>query len=236
MKKSKIIIAILVIILFGVATAGFTYLTMEIYKPESGIESQIKEDGAKKKGYIAYGDETADTAIVLYPDEKVNYMAYGPLAKLISENSDCICIVPEIITGFANLDYKAAEDVMEEYPDVSVWYIGGHGLGGTAAAKYADKTGSFEGVALIASYAEVDISDMKVLSIIGSCDAVVDSATYDQYKNNLPDDLEQLTILGANHAQFGSYGGQHINDSEAEMSQQEQQEKTAAAIADFIAG
>ena len=43
-------------------------------------------------------------------------------------------------------------------------------------------------------------------------------------------------IEGANHAQFGSYGGAHVKDSKAEITQDEQQKAAAKAITAFIGG
>ena len=191
MKRSRIIAAVVVLVLFGAATAGFSYLTMEVYKPEKGIEKELKDLGATRKGYIVLGDETADTAIVFYPDEKVNYMAYGPLMALIAEKG-YMCIVPEIATGLATLDYKAAKDVMADYPEVTTWYIGGHGLGGQAAAKYAaGNTDKFSGVVLLAAYSKEDLTGKKlsVLSVYGDCDTAMDRVKYEEYRSNFPSDL-----------------------------------------------
>lgn len=238
MKKSRIIAAVVVLVLFGTATAGFSYLTMEVYKPEKGIKQELKDEGATRKGYIVLGDETADTALVFYPDEKVNYMAYGPIMALIAEKG-YMCIVPEIATGLATLDYKAAKDAMEDYSEVTTWYIGGHGLGGQAAAKYAvGNADKFSGVVLLASFSKKDLTgtNLSVLSVYGDCDTALDMVKYGEYRSNLPSKFTELIIEGGNHAQFGSYGGAHVKDSEAEISQDEQQKTAAEAITAFMDG
>lgn len=39
--------------------------------------------------------------------------------------------------NLAVLDVNAADGITEQYPDIDVWYLGGHSLGGAMAANYA---------------------------------------------------------------------------------------------------
>jgi len=236
MKKNRMIAAVIVLVLFGFATAGFTYLTMEVYKPEEGIEQQIRNDGARKKDMVAYGDDlSASVGIIIYPDGKVNHLAYGLLAKQISEECGCLCVVPKVTTGLATLDFKAARKIMETYDTVETWYIGGHGVGAIGAARYAAKSPElFRGVILLAGYAKDDISAQRALSIYGDCDAYLDMNEYSAKLANLPADYTEVVIEGGNHEQFGNYG-EHIKDGEAGIDSDEQQKQTAEAIAAFIA-
>ncbi|MEG0323167.1 MAG: alpha/beta hydrolase, partial [Raoultibacter sp.] len=57
--------------------------------------------------------------------------------------------------------------------------------------------------------------------------------SYDQAIPRLPEGYTEVVIEGGNHAQFGNYGVQ-AGDGEATISPQEQWDKTASAIADFI--
>jgi len=68
-----------------------------------------------------------------------------------------------------------------------------------------------------------------VLSIVGSSDAVLDRAAYEEAQKNLPASSEELTIAGGNHAYYGNYGEQR-GDGVAAITQEEQQEQTAEAI------
>jgi hypothetical protein len=238
MKKNKLILAILVIVLFGTATAGFSYLTMKGRAPEAGIEKELKSAGAIKDGYLAVGDAESGVGVILYPELKVDYLAYGPLAEKIAATGS-LCAVVEVTNGIATMDYKAAADVMEAYPEITVWIVGGHGLGGQAAAKFAGRNAdAVSGLVLLAAYSKTDLtaSGLPVLSLYGSLDTSLDRAEYDKYADNLPADTAMTVIEGGNHAQFGSYGGMHARDTKAELSQDRQQEETAQAIAGLISG
>ena len=88
------------------------------------------------------------------------------------------------------------------------------------AAKHAEE---FEGLVLLAAYSTEDLSDsgLKVLSLYGSEDGVLNREKYEEYRSNLPEDTVEYVIQGGNHAGFGSYGEQE-GDGQARVSQGEQ--------------
>ena len=59
-------------------------------------------------------------------------------------------------------------------------------------------------------------------------------ASYQKYRNNLPADLVEIILPGGNHAGFGHYGPQK-GDGNATMTPEQQQQKTAEAIAELVA-
>ena len=92
------------------------------------------------------------------------------------------------------------------------------------AASYVSKhTEDFEGLVLLASYSTEDLSDsgLKVFSVYGSEDGVLNREKYEEYRSNLPEDTVEYVIEGGNHAGFGSYGEQE-GDGQARISQGEQ--------------
>ena len=109
------------------------------------------------------------------------------------------------------------------------------------AAAYASKHKEvFEGLILLAAFSTHDISDsgLRVLSIYGSNDGVLNMDHYNKNKKNLPAQSDQkglteIVIDGGNHAQFSSYGTQK-GDGKANITSEEQQEQTAAAIAVWV--
>ena len=104
------------------------------------------------------------------------------------------------------------------------------------AASYVSKnTDKFDGLILLASYSAADLGDsgVKVASIYGSLDGVMNTEKYDEYKSNLPADLEESVIEGGNHAGFGMYGEQK-NDGAATITSAEQIGVTADIIAAFV--
>ena len=77
-------------------------------------------------------------------------------------------------------------------------------------------------------------SDIKILSIFGSEDKVLNLEKYAEYKLNLSKNTSEFVIEGGNHAGFGFYGNQE-GDGPATISNTEQIEKTAELIGEFVA-
>ena len=140
---------------------------------------------------------------------------------------------------FAILNMNAAYRVQKRYPQISNWYIAGHSLGGAMAASYvASHQNDFAGLILLAAYSTSDISEsnLKVLSVYGSQDGVLNMANYEKYRSNLPskgNGFTELIIRGGNHGQFADYGEQK-GDGQASISRETQQSLTADAIRDLI--
>ena len=71
--------------------------------------------------------------------------------------------------------------------------------------------------------------DMKLLSIYGAEDEVLNMEKVQEGRIYAPDVYSEQVIEGGNHAQFGNYGIQK-GDGDAEITPEEQQEKTADLI------
>ncbi len=103
------------------------------------------------------------------------------------------------------------------------------------AASYASKSnGRVDGLVLLAAYSPVDISSggLRVLSLYGSKDGVLNRKSYLKNKVNLPANLTETVLQGGNHAGFGCYGPQQ-GDGKADITSEQQQTDTAQAIAEF---
>lgn len=115
------------------------------------------------------------------------------------------------------------------------WIMAGHSLGGAMAASYvAGHTTDYQGLVLLAAYSTADLtqSGVKVLSVYGSNDGVLNRATYAEDRANLPQDTTEYVIDGGIHSYFGTYGHQD-GDGEAAITNEEQLNLTADAIAVF---
>ena len=123
--------------------------------------------------------------------------------------------------------------VTEYFPEVESWYIGGHSLGGAMAASCASSSYAFDGVVLLAAYSTSDVTDLRVLSVYGNKDQVLNMANYNDNKKNLPAGFDEFVINGGNHAYFGMYDGQDSNLT-GTVSNEEQIRMTAQYIFDFI--
>lgn len=154
--------------------------------------------------------ENPSAGIIFYPGGKVEYTAYTPLMQAYAEQG-VLCVLVKMPCNLAVLDVNAADGVMKEFPEIETWYMAGHSLGGSMAASYiSEHEEEFAGLILMAAYSTEDLSDtdLEVLSIYGSEDEVLNLEKYDEYKENLPENTQEIVIDGGCHAYFGSYGPQ----------------------------
>ena len=186
-----------------------------IIKPENNIDSNW----------------SPDNGIIFYPGGLVEYKSYLPLMEKFAKEG-VMCILVKMPFDFAFLDFRAAGRFIKLYPEVENWYMAGHSLGGAMAASYVSRhPKDFKGLILLAAYSTHNISkkDVKVLSIYGSNDGVLNRKHYQKYLKNLPpvgQGLTEIIIDGGNHSQFACYGAQK-HDYMPEITWQEQQSITA---------
>lgn len=187
------------------------------------------------KGDIVFEPEEIQKGFIFYPGAKVDEDAYAPVMKKVAEQGVLVVIV-KFPLHYAFTDINAADRILEEFPMVNEWYLGGHSLGGAMGASYLEKhLDEFAGLVLLGSYSTADLSnsDLKVLSVYGSNDQVLNKESYEENRVNLPTDFTEVVIDGGNHAYFGDYGEQK-GDGSATISREEQIDKTASAILDMI--
>lgn len=242
-KRGKKIVAMAVMLCVGLFTVGVVYVN-DYYRPTEqalvALESnQQVEVSSLEGGTLVFRPEESASdfteeqsiGLIFYPGGKVAYEAYAPLMRALAEQG-ILCVLPEMPCNLAVLDTNAAEGILEQFPEITDWYLGGHSLGGSMAASYvAENATEYEGLILLASYSTAYIadSDLKVLSVYGSEDNVLNLEKYKEYSSNLPADVVENVIEGGCHAFFGSYGAQE-GDGIPTITEQEQLQKTV----DFI--
>ena len=180
--------------------------------------------------------EKAKAGFIFYPGGKVEYNAYEPLLAKLADNG-IACFLVKMPFNLAVFNINAAEKILNQFSEIDTWFIGGHSLGGSMSASFLGKNqDDIKGLILLAAYSTVDFSnsDVKILSIFGSEDRVLNLEKYAEYKPNLSKNTREFVIEGGNHAGFGFYGKQK-GDGPATISSQEQIEKTAELIAEFVA-
>ena len=171
-----------------------------------------------------------DTALIFYPGAKIEYTAYAPMFKDLSEKGiDCYLV--EMPFNLALLGQNSADEIIDS-GNYSHYFISGHSLGGAMAASYVNSTNKTDGLILFASYSTCKI-EKPVLSIYGSEDKVLNKEKYLDSINFIEDNLTEIEIKGANHAQFAYYGNQS-GDGVANISASSQQKQSASAIIEFI--
>lgn len=228
----RVLLVLLALVLVcGVAAAAYA----GDYLHGDAAAQSAMASAETRKGLYAFGTENGNgtTGLILYPGGKVEAVAYGPLAKAVSDTADILVAVPEMPLRLAVLDKGAADRVMAAYPAIETWYVGGHSLGGAMAASYgAAHPDRVAGVVLLAAYATEPLN-VPVLSVYGTEDTVLNAEKYAANRVNLPDGFTERVLPGGNHAQFGSYGTQP-GDGTPGISAEVQRAQTAGAIADWL--
>ena len=94
-----------------------------------------------------------------------------------------------------------------------------------AASFCASHDEDVDRLVLLAAYSTEDLTDkeIEVFSFYGTEDKVLNMEKYQQYYSNLPEDVIEEVIDGANHANYANYGTQE-GDGEATITREEQQE------------
>lgn len=185
--------------------------------------------------YTLFEPENATVGLIFYPGAKVEHEAYIPLMEACADQG-ILCVLVEMPLYFPLLSPNAADGIQERYPQIKEWFIGGHSLGGLTAANYLTSHESeFEGLILLASYSIADLSntDLRVLSIYGSNDQIMNRERYSEGLSLLPPNYQETIIDGGCHAYFGMYDGQDGDAAEG-ITNAEQIDWTAERIGQFV--
>lgn len=237
--KTGVFIAV---VLLAIVVGGIVYVN-DYYRPldiamEALADNETLEIYQLQDAAWVFAPEERngqEKGLIFYPGGKVAYEAYAPLLRMLAE-SGLVCVLPQMPVNLAVLDMDVAEAYPARFPQITEWYLGGHSLGGSMAAGYAaDHAQEYEGLILLASYSAADLKDtgLRVLSIYGSEDKVLNMEKYTEYKGNLPEDFQEMVIEGGCHAYFGSYGPQE-GDGTPAISNEEQLQVTTERMAEFI--
>lgn len=180
---------------------------------------------------------TPTTGLIFYPGGYVDPRAYAPAARDIAA-AGYLVVIPTMPLNLAIFGANEASAVIEAYPEIEQWAIGGHSLGGAMAAQFAAGNPEIvDGLALWASYPagsnNLSQSELQVVSIFGTEDGVSEPQTVEASRPQLPPDTEWVAIEGGNHAQFGWYGPQN-GDLEPQIDHLQQQALTVAATVKLL--
>lgn len=229
-KKIKIAIIIVFIL---IACFAIFYVNDYYHADKIAIDRLNANDNVsvvKTSNGLLLDGPGNDTALIFYPGAKIEYTAYAPMFKDLSEKGiDCYLV--EMPFNLALLGQNSADEIIDS-GNYSHYFISGHSLGGAMAASYVNSTNKTDGLILFASYSTCKI-EKPVLSIYGSEDKVLNKEKYLDSINFIEDNLTEIEIKGANHAQFAYYGNQS-GDGVAKISASSQQKQSASAIIEFI--
>lgn len=230
MSKFKKISFAIIIILISAGAAFIIWATDTSPVMDDALAALHSDDqvGVIDGSWLVFAPQgsTVETGIIFYPGGRVDYRAYAPYAHQLASNGYLV-IIPKMPLNLAVMGVNRADLVVETYPEIKNWVIGGHSLGGSMAAAYLQNhETSIDGLILLASY-PADSTDLSgylgaVLSISASSDGLTTADDIAQSKYLLPESTEFIVIEGGNHAYFGYYGDQK-GDNPAEITRTDQQ-------------
>jgi len=222
--------------LLVIAAVGFFVWTRAARYEAFPEAIALADDARTEQGwYVFEPDAEPSTGFIFYPGGLVDPAAYAPLMRLLSDGGLLSVIVPMPL-DLAVFGISRADDVIEAYPDVDRWMVGGHSLGGAMAAQYVGgHPDAVDGLAFLAAYpsesTDISAAPVAVVSVYGTEDGVAGDV-FEASLVRLPDGTDLEVIEGGNHAQFGHYGPQK-GDGIATISREVQQQRTTNAILDL---
>lgn len=206
------------------------------------LNSNVDQTVEKKYILIEPQAEITSTCFIFYPGGLVEPAAYVSLLQNIAEAGHRVIIL-KATADLAIFNINRASKIVEDFPEVEHWIIGGHSLGGVVAIKAILKDlETYSGLVLLASYPsdKDDLSDWDgaVLSISAENDLLTSASDIKNTESLLPESFYLKTfaefpitstenrtiyyeIAGGNHAQFGDYGPQK-DDGESNITMDEQ--------------
>lgn len=217
--------------------AGFVIYAQFDYEPSALLKEQVNVSALERdeSGLIFQPKEANGKGVILYQGAKVESAAYAYLAVLLQSEGYTVSI-PDMPLKFPILAPTKADEVIAAYPSVEKWFIGGHSLGGVAAAMYAEKhQDELAGLYFLASYPTGDfaLSELPMLSLYAENDGLTTPQDIKERQMQFSANSEFTEIAGGNHAQFGLYGEQK-NDFPATINPLDQQEQVAKVLMDWM--
>lgn len=228
LKRLLIIIPILLVIL----VIAFLVWANVAYEPKSEAEVYVEQTNSSE---LTFGSPDASQGIVFYQGGKVEEEAYAYLGHRLAEEGYFV-VIPRLTLNLAILDGDRASEVLESYPDIKEWYIGGHSLGGAVASSFAiEHPNEISGLFFLAAYPIEDMSDTDIptLTIYGENDGVAVLSDQKEKESLLSSSAEIHLIKGGNHANYGMYGEQK-GDNPSPLSPKQQIDETVSIINNWI--
>ena len=239
MKKFITISLTSLLVICGLGFTGFYIWSQQTYEATEEVNSYVNMDDiqTEENWFVFQPQEKTQNGIILYPGAKVEPEAYSYYAQGLADNGYMV-IIPKVNLNFALLDINQADLIMEEFSTIENWYVGGHSLGGVAAASYAHgHTDDVDGLLLLGSYpsdsSDFSETDLPILSLYAEFDGLTTTDKIADTKHLLSSEAILYEVKGGNHAQFGMYGTQE-GDGKATISPKEQQDEIIKETVNWI--
>ncbi len=192
-------------------------------------------DVRESAGWYAFVPRgTAPTAGLVYsPGARVDVRATATVLRPLAEAGYLVVALKEPL-GIALTSPGQSASAIAAFDGVERWAVGGHSLGGVAAASFAaGHDDVVDGLLLHASYPLGDMRDADVLvtSVRGSRDGLTTAEDVEASRADLPASATVVEVPGAVHAFFADYGPQPGDGEPAVPRADAQAEIVAASLA-----
>ncbi|RMI09206.1 alpha/beta hydrolase [Cellulomonas triticagri] len=177
------------------------------------------------------------TGLVYSPGARVDVRATAVVLRPLAEAGHVVVALKEPL-GIALTSPEQPAAAMAAYDGVTSWTMGGHSLGGVAAASFAAAhDDEVAGLLLHASYPLGDMSDadLRVTSVSGSADGLTTPDKIEASRADLPAGTTFVEVEGAVHAFFADYGPQPGDGTPTVSRADAQQQIVAASLAALTA-
>ena len=225
MKKISYILILLIV--FLLSSCGLQNKTVEPQTEDIYLENSEKVTVSSNDSYYTFKPDEYTTAIIFIPKEDIDVDSYSPLLNELAEKGYITFLIK---------DKNSIDDIRDAHDEIEHWYIGGHSNGGLDAAKYLTKTTyKYEGLILLASYSYYDLFeyDIKVLSVYGENDKILNKKAYQNNFESLGNYVKEYIIEGGNHSYFHTAGLEE-RDGSASISKNKQRKITISYIEELI--
>ena len=219
----------LLLILPVIAVVGFVIWASITPAPMPKAEAALQSDDLVRVEtdtwlqFVPISGE-ARAGLIFYPGGRVDPRSYAPMAHALAAEG-YLAVITFMPLNLAVFGINQADGVIAAHPEIAHWAVGGHSLGGSMAARYVQGAPSkVDGLLLLASYPDVDLSQLAldVVVVYGTRDGLATVEKVEGARSLLPASTEWIEIEGGNHAQFSWYGDQ-VGDNTAEISHEQQQ-------------
>jgi hypothetical protein len=240
-SAKKIVLSLIGIILSGVLIWGIQWATFArppLPQALAALESDSRVTVTREPWLTFTPNNPAPaTGFIFYPGGRINPLGYSDLMRAIAEKGHLV-VVPTMPINMAVFNSNIADEIIAAHPEVAHWVIGGHSVGGTAAALYtATHPDQIAGLAIWSSY-PADNSDLSSLNIpvilmYGGNETGVTDESVGARQQLLPPGTKYIKIAGGDHHQFGSYA-LTSEENLATVSREEQHAQILTAMFELL--
>ena len=212
-STKKIVLSLIGIVLAGVLIWGVQWATYVRPPLPEAVEALQSDElvAVTDTPWLTFTPQhnLQETGFIFYPGGRINPRGYSTLMRPISEEGYLV-VVPTMPINMAIFNSNIADEIIAAHPEIKHWVIGGHSVGGTAAAQYTfSHPEQIAGLAIWSSYpadgSVISGLDIPVILMYGGNETRVTDESVGVRKHLLPLDTRYIKIEGGDHHQFGSY-------------------------------